>query len=92
MWHCGNLKKARGGVELFKRSSALNLCQAQPVLKAKGGLQKCIIFGERLLQLNLKSLAMEAGHKFSGGPFIEKVLKPLGSNWHINFKTRFLKY
>jgi hypothetical protein len=35
IWHCGNLKKL-GGSSFFKRSSALNLCQAHPVLKAKG--------------------------------------------------------
>jgi hypothetical protein len=42
------------------QGGALNLAS---IAHAEGqrGLQKCIIFGERPLQLNLKSLAMQAG-------------------------------
>jgi hypothetical protein len=50
------------------KGGALNLFQAQPVLKATGVPKNASFFGERLMQLNLKSLAMEAGHKFSGCP------------------------
>jgi hypothetical protein len=67
MWlGCGHLKKL-GGSSFFKGSRP-EFVPGAAGAEGQRGLQKCIIFGERLLQLNLKSLAMEAGHKCSGCP------------------------
>jgi hypothetical protein len=61
------LEKARE-FELFQEKQRPEFVPGAAGAEGQRGLQKCIIFGERLLQLNLKSLAMEAGHKFSGCP------------------------
>ena len=61
--YCDRSKRVENAKE-----APCNLSQAKPTPKALRGPRKRIVFGVRPLQLNLKSLAMQAGLKFSGCP------------------------